>query len=160
MLLKNFKRFLRWNVEPSSWKLQPLCPDLQARGPCRARPVQTHIVSVLRIPGLRAPGSRRTSRISSMSVPAVFVREHMLARLRQDMHTFCAFADIRKAFDTSWVEATLIRLHEVGATGGMWRTVASFLCGTLSQVGVFGDVPPPRVDKGIAEGRVLSPLLF
>ena len=55
-------------------------------------------------------------------------------RLRQDMHTFCAFVDIRKAFDTSWVEATLVRLHQVGVTGRMWGTVANFLCGTLSQV--------------------------
>ena len=28
-------------------------------------------------------------------------------RLRRETHTFCAFVDIRKAFDTCWVEATL-----------------------------------------------------
>ena len=77
-------------------------------------------------------------------------------RLREDMHTFCAFVDIHKAFDTSWVEATLVRLHQVGVTGGMWRTVANFLCGTLSKVRVCGDVSPPWVDTGIAQGRVLS----
>ena len=81
-------------------------------------------------------------------------------RLRQDTHTFCAFVDIRKAFDTSWVEATLVRLHQSGVTGGMWRTIANFLCGTLSQVRVRGDVSPPWVDTGIAQGCVLSPLLF
>ena len=64
------------------------------------------------------------------------------------------------AFDTSWVEVTLVRMHQVGVTGGMWRTVANFLCGTLSQVRVCGDVSPPWVDTGIASGRVLSPLLF
>ena len=68
-------------------------------------------------------------------------------RLRQDTNAFCAFVDIRKAFDTSWVEATLVRLHQSGVTGGMWRTIANFLCGTLSQVRVRGDVS-------------LSPLLF
>ena len=81
-------------------------------------------------------------------------------RLREDMHTFCAFVDIRKAFDTSWVEATLVRLHQVRVTGGMWCTVANFLCGNLSQVRVCGDVSPPWVDTSIAQGRVLSPLLF
>ena len=81
-------------------------------------------------------------------------------RLRQDTHTFCAFVDIRKAFDTSWIEATLVRLHQSGVTGGMWRTIANSLCGTLSQVRVRGDVSPPWVDTWIAQGRVLSPLLF
>ena len=61
-------------------------------------------------------------------------------RLRHDQHTFCAFVDTRKAFDTSWVEATLVRLHQAGVTGGMWRTIANFLCGTLSQVRARGEV--------------------
>ena len=81
-------------------------------------------------------------------------------RLRRETHTFCAFVDIRKAFDTCWVEATLVRLFQVGVTGGMWRTIACFLCGTLSQVRTGSDVSHPWVDYGIAQGRVLSPLLF
>ena len=42
----------------------------------------------------------------------------------------------------------------------MWRTIANFLCGTLSQVRARGEVSSPWVDTGIAQGRVLSPLLF
>ena len=44
-------------------------------------------------------------------------------RLRRETHTFCASVDIRKAFATCWVEATLVRLFQVGETGGMWRTI-------------------------------------
>ena len=78
-------------------------------------------------------------------------------RHRRETHTFCAFVDIRKAFDTCWVEAALVRLFQVGVTGGMWRTIANFLCGTLSQVRTGSDVSHPWVDSGIAQGRVLSP---
>ena len=74
-------------------------------------------------------------------------------RLRHDQHTFCAFVDILKAFDTSWVEAALVRLHQAGVTGCMWRTVANFLCGTLSQVRARGEVSSLWVDTGIAQGR-------
>ena len=34
---------------------------------------------------------------------------------RQDTHTLCAFVDIRKASDTSWIEATLVRLHSLAS---------------------------------------------
>ena len=70
---------------------------------------------------------------------------------RRRTHTFCAFVDIGKAFDTSC---------QSGVTGGMWRTIANFLCGSLYQLRVRGDVSPPCVDTGIAQGRMLSPLLF
>ena len=51
-----------------------------------------------------------------------------------DLHTSCPFVDISNAFDTSWVEAMHVRLHQVGVTVGMWRTIATFFCGTLPQV--------------------------
>ena len=50
-----------------------------------------------------------------------------LLRLRHQVHTFVAFIDSRKGFDSCWVEPTLVR---------------------------------PWVDSGVAQGRVLSPLLF
>ena len=76
--------------------------------------------------------------------------------LRQDTHTFAAFVDIRKAFDTSWIEATLVRLSDVGVTGGMWRKIANFLCVTFSQVRDHDGVSAPGFDTGI----VSFPSLF
>ena len=34
--------------------------------------------------------------------------------MRASTHTFVAFADIEKASDTSWVEVTVVQLHEIG----------------------------------------------
>ena len=81
-------------------------------------------------------------------------------RLRRHEHTFVAFIDIKKAFDSCWVEATLVRLFDFGVTGSLWHLLANFLCGTLSQARLGGSVSPPWVDSGIAQGRILSPLLF
>ena len=81
-------------------------------------------------------------------------------RLRRHEHTFAAFIDIKKVFDSCWVEATLVRQRDFGVTGGLWHLLANFLCGTLSQVRLGGSVSSPWVDSGIAQGRILSPLLF
>ena len=53
-----------------------------------------------------------------------------------------------------------MRLHDVGVTGRLWHLISNFLCGTLSQVRVGDSSSQPWVDTGIAQGRVLSPLLF
>ena len=68
--------------------------------------------------------------------------------------------EIQKAFDTSWVEGTLVRLHEVGVRGQMWHLMCHFLRGTQSQARVDASLSAPWSDTGIAQGRVLSPLLF
>ena len=57
--------------------------------------------------------------------------------LCSQMHTFVAFIDIKKAFDSSWVEATLVRR--------LWHLLANFLCGTLSQVHIGGSASQPWV---------------
>ena len=75
-------------------------------------------------------------------------------------HTFAAFIDIKKDFDSCWVEATLVRFFDFGVSGCLWHLLANFLCGTLSQVRLGGSVSPPWVDSGIAQGRILSPFLF
>ena len=41
---------------------------------------------------------------------------HMLS----GTHTFVAFIDIFKAFDTSWVEATLVELFSMEVHGRLW----------------------------------------
>ena len=59
-----------------------------------------------------------------------------------------------------WVEATLDRLFDFGVTGRLWHLLTNFLCDTLSQVRHGGSVSPPQVNSGIAQGRILSHLLF
>ena len=171
MLLDFFNLLLSWNVVPSVWKLSQVVPvfkDGDPADPDRYRPISlascAFKVFERLIHGRIAP--HICNRLDDSQggfrwgADACVYGLVDALRLRQDTHTFCAFVDIRKAFDTSWVEATLVRLHQSGVTGGMWRTIANFLCGTLSQVRVRGDVSPPWVDTGIAQGRVLSPLLF
>ena len=52
---------------PVFLEAQPRCPRLQARGPSRARPLQTHFIGVLRIQDLRAAGAwqDRTAHLGS-----------------------------------------------------------------------------------------------
>ena len=42
----------------------------------------------------------------------------------------------------------------------MWALIAHFVHGTFSQVRCGSDLSEPWQDSGIAQGRVLSPLLF
>ena len=53
--------------------------------------------------------------------------------MRASTHTFVACVDIEKAFDTSWVEATLVRLHDIGVRGLVWNLLSNFLRHTVSQ---------------------------
>ena len=68
--------------------------------------------------------------------PSWSVHSLTLCHQRRSALTFVAFIDLQKAFDTAWVEGTLVRLHEVGVTGQMWHLMCHFLRDTQSQVRV------------------------
>ena len=68
---------------------------------------------------------------------------------RRSALTFVAFADLQKAFDTAWVEGT--RCGISGAISSVTLNLKFELGASLSA---------PWQDSGIAQGRVLSPLLF
>ena len=70
---------------------------------------------------------------------------------RSSSHTFVAFIDIKKAFDRSHVEGTVVRLSDAGVSG---------LQGTQSKVRTGASLSAPWDETGIAQERVLSPLLF
>ena len=61
---------------------------------------------------------------------------------RSNSHTFVAFIHIQKAFDTSWVEGTLVRLFDAGVHGRMRNLSCHFFRGTESQVR-FRHCPKP-----------------
>ena len=72
---------------------------------------------------------------------------------RSSSHTLVAFIDIQKAFDTSWVEGTLVRLFDAGVRGRMWTFMCNFLHGTQSQVRCGSSLSEPWVDSGIVKGE-------
>ena len=81
--------------------------------------------------------------------------------MRASTRTFVAFVDIEKAFDTSWVEATLVGLHDIRVQGLVWNLLSNFLRRTVSQVRLGNELSDQWLDSGIAQkGRVVSPLLF
>ena len=54
----------------------------------------------------------------------------------------------------------MVELFSMGVQGRMWALIAHFVHGTFSQVRSGADLSEPWQDTGIAQGRVLSPLLF
>ena len=156
--------FLRLAVLPSAWKSSLVVPVPSAMvTPPPLIPVVLFL-SRLALSNCShyAPQSPTTRHFPGRFPPAW--RRYGLQpcglRLRRHEHTSVAFIDIKKAFDFCWVEATLVRLFDFGVMGRLWHLLANFLCGTLSQVRLGGSVSSPWVDSGIAQGRVLSPLLF
>jgi hypothetical protein len=75
--------------------------------------------------------------------------------------TFCAFLDVRSAYDTVWRNGLLYRLHECGVSGRMFTLIKSMLALTVRRVVIQGSNSSnfsPQL--GLPQGAVLSPLLY
>ena len=80
----------------------------------------------------------------------------------RDSHapTFCAFVDLKNAFGSSWVEASLSRLSRAGVTGNTWKVICDLAHDRQSRVQAYGGLSSSARESGLGQGRVLSPLLF
>ncbi|CAE7243833.1 unnamed protein product [Symbiodinium natans] len=75
--------------------------------------------------------------------------------------TFCAFVDVRKAFDVAWRDAVKVRLADLGVTGSIWKVLDDLLTDTSARVAVNGSMSQPWSETaGVRQGSVLGPLLF
>jgi hypothetical protein len=82
-------------------------------------------------------------------------------RLRGRRRTWCAFLDLRKAFDVAWRDAALLRLWRAGVGGGLWHLIDDFVTGRSASVRVASFSSDAwDVDDGLGQGAVLSGLLF
>ena len=82
-------------------------------------------------------------------------------RLRARKRTFCAFVDVRKAFDVAWRDAVKVRLADLGVTGSTWKVLDDLLTDTSARVAVNGSMSQPWSETaGVRQGSVLGPLLF
>ena len=79
----------------------------------------------------------------------------------QKHRAFIAFIDFRKAFDSLHVDTLISKLKGRGITGNMLEIIASMYQRSQSAIkyhGKLGKFFP--VERGVAQGCILSPLLF
>lgn len=82
-------------------------------------------------------------------------------RLAEGKTTYMAFLDFRKAFDTVWREGLLMAAWNSGLRGRIWRLIDTLYDNVQAQV-KFGNIETDffKVDEGVKQGCVLSPVLF
>ena len=82
-------------------------------------------------------------------------------KLRQGSRTYCAFLDIRKAFDVAWRDGALLRLHRAGVSGRLWHLIDDFVSNRTAAVRIASSVSEQwGVENGLGQGAVLSGFLF
>ena len=121
-LLSFFNLVLRFAVVPSAWKSSLVVPVIKRDGDPISRDsyrpislascafkVFEHLVSARNAPHIlpHVDPSQGGFRWGADAMALSLVDS---LRLRRHEHTFAVFIDIKKAFDSHWVEATLVRL--------------------------------------------------
>ena len=141
-LLNLFNLCLHWNDVPTMWKHSVIVPVFKTGDhsvPGNYRPISLasccfkvleHMVHSRIAPHIspqlhRCQGGFRWG--ADMMAGSLIDVLHM----RSATHTFVAFVDIFKAFDTSWVEATMVELFSMGVQGRMWALIAHFVAGQM-----------------------------
>ena len=84
---------------------------------------------------------------------------HMLER---GSKIFSCFFDVRKAFDTVWIEGLLYKLFSVFGIGGkMWLVIKHLYTDFRACVLYSGSLPREfDVLKGTGQGRILAPFIY
>ena len=87
--------------------------------------------------------------------------EIIRSRKEKRKDTFCAFLDLKKAYDTIPRETIWQRLNQVGIKGKMLRVLKSLYNGVQSAVVVEEEITDWfQVNMGLRQGCMLSPILF
>lgn len=82
-------------------------------------------------------------------------------RKENNLPTFLAFLDVRKAYDRVWKPGLIQTLLDCGIGGRIWFLVKEMLLNVQRSVMINGTRSEPvRCDTGVPQGAVLSPLLY
>ena len=84
---------------------------------------------------------------------------HMLQRSSK---VFSCFLDVRKAFDTVWIDGILYKLFsELGIGGRMWKVMKDLYTNVKAQVLYAGSLSRKiNVSQGTGQGRILAPFMY
>ena len=83
-------------------------------------------------------------------------------RLEQGSKVFGCFLDVRKAFDTVWIDGLLYKLFtELGVGGRMWLAIKDLYTGVKAQVLYSGSLSRQFcVSQGTGQGRILASIMY
>ena len=84
---------------------------------------------------------------------------HMLER---GSKVFGCFLDVRKAFDTVWVDGLLYKLFtELGIQGRMWLAIEDLYTDVKAQVLFAGELSREfDISQGTGQDRILAPFMY
>ena len=82
--------------------------------------------------------------------------------LERGSKVFRCFLDVRKAFDTVWIDGLLYKLFsEFGVKGRIWLAIKTLYTGVKAQVLYSGSLSGKfDVSQGTGQGRILAPLMY
>lgn len=87
--------------------------------------------------------------------------EVLQARRERREASYCAFIDVRKAYDSVWVDGLMSKLWGIGVRGKAWRFLRAWNTGVQSCVMVDGRRSRLfPLYQGVKQGSLLSPLLY
>ena len=82
-------------------------------------------------------------------------------RKSEGKSTFCAFIDVKKAYDRVWRGGLMKRSWDVGVRGKMWRMLRALYSNVESCVIVDGESSEWfESQMGVRQGCILSPVLY
>ena len=82
--------------------------------------------------------------------------------LEQGSKVFGCFLDVRKAFDTVWIDGLLFKLFsEFGIKGRMWMVIRNLYTGVKAQVLYSGSLSRKfDILQGTGQGRIPAPFMY
>ena len=94
---------------------------------------------------------------ASFTIPETI--NHMLER---GSKVLSCFIDVRKAFDTVWIDGILYKLFsELGIGSRMWKVIKDLYTNVKAQV-LYAESLPRKIDvsQGTGQGRILAPFMY
>merc|ERR1711994_973140 len=80
---------------------------------------------------------------------------------RQEKKNYCAYIDLKKAFDSIWRNGLWVKIWKMGIRGKFWRILKDFYRKTNVKIRINGKFSENfQTEKGVKQGGVLSPILF
>ena len=156
-ILNIYNLVCSWSHRPDPAETQCHRPCLQKKGAFSSNELSAHFSGFMQFQGSRiasiGPNSLMNLTVASGGAPTLVGLLVSVLSSRSSSHTFVAFVDIQKAFDTSWVEGTLVRLFDAGVSPTLFPLLSKDSKSALATLS-------PSTGPTLAQGRVLSPHLF